>query len=169
MSSKSKLPESLPYLIGLGIVYFAAQLITGANYNIFRDEYYYIDCANHLALGYVDHPSFSIFILAIWKAVFGDSQLSIRIIPALLGASAVVMGGCIAAEMGGNKSAQIFSAIAVLCSPVFLGLGSTYSMNSFDIVFWAPMFYVLVKIINTENEKLWIGFGLVSGLGLMNK
>lgn len=166
---KSKFPESFLYLVGLGAVYFAVQLITGGNYNIFRDEYYYIDCAKHLAFGYVDHPSFSILILAIWKAVFGDSQLSVRIIPALLGASVVVMGGFIAAAMGGNKSAQIFSAIAVLCSPVFLGLGSTYSMNSFDLVFWAAMFYALVKIINTENEKLWVWFAIIAGLGLMNK
>src|SRR5205085_5454763 len=99
-----------------------------------------IDCAKHLAFGYVDHPSFSIVILAMWKAVFGTSQISIRIIPALLGGTAVIMGGFIAAEMGGNKNAQIFSAIAVLCSPVFIGFGSIYSMNVFDLVFWAVLF-----------------------------
>jgi 4-amino-4-deoxy-L-arabinose transferase-like glycosyltransferase len=167
--SKSKLPESFPILLALGGVYFAVQLITGGNYNIFRDEYYYIDCAKHLAFGYVDEPPFSIFILALWKAVFGDSQLSIRIIPALLGSVLVVMGGVIAASMGGNKTAQVFSALAVLCAPAYLGMGSIYSMNSFDVVFWAILFYVLIKIINTENEKLWLWFGIIAGFGLMNK
>jgi hypothetical protein len=161
--------KSFPVLTALGLIYFAIQLLTGGNYNIFRDEYYYIDCAKHLAFGYVDHPPFSIVILAAWKAIFSDSQLSIRIIPALLGGGTVVTGGFIAASMGGNKSAQILSAIAVLCSPVFLGLGSIYSMNSFDLLFWAAMFYVLIKIINTDNEKLWLWFGMIAGLGLMNK
>ena len=158
-----------PALAAIGLVYFAAQLITGGNYNIFRDEYYYIDCAKHLAFGYVDHPPFSIVTLAAWNAVFGDSEFSIRIIPALLGAAMVVMGGMIAASMGGGKNAQIISALSVLCSPVLLGLGGIYSMNSFDLLFWAALFYVLIKIINTDNEKLWIWFGVIAGLGLMNK
>ena len=53
-----KQPIIFPALAAIGLVYFAAQLITGGNYNIFRDEYYYIDCAKHLAFGYVDHPHF---------------------------------------------------------------------------------------------------------------
>jgi len=167
--TKSKLSESFPYLIAIGAVYLSVQIITGGNYPIFRDEYYYIDCAKHIAFGYVDHPSLSIAVLTIWKFIFGDSQFSIRIIPALLGALTIILGGFIASEMGGSKKAQIFTAISVLCSPAYLGLASIYSMNSFDLVFWALMFYGIIKIINTGNEKLWLWFGLIAGLGLMNK
>ena len=79
------------------------------------------------------------------------------------------MGGVIAASMGGRKSSQIIASISVLCSPVLLGLGGIYSMNSFDLLFWAALFYVLIKIINTGDGKLWIWFGVIAGLGLMNK
>ncbi len=42
-------------------------------------------------------------------------------------------------------------------------------MNSFDLVFWALLFLILLKIINTSNSKLWLLFGLIAGLGLLNK
>ena len=35
-------------------------------YGYFRDELYYLACSKHLAAGYVDHPPFSIFVLALW-------------------------------------------------------------------------------------------------------
>ncbi len=60
----------------------AAQLLlhlfTTGNYGVFRDEYYYLACADRPAWGYVDQPPFSIWVLAAWKAVFGDSIHSIR-------------------------------------------------------------------------------------------
>ncbi|HVN49544.1 MAG TPA: hypothetical protein VMU30_12085, partial [Bacteroidota bacterium] len=41
-------------------------------YGIFRDEFYYIACSNHLAWGYVDQPPFSIAVLWFSRLVFGD-------------------------------------------------------------------------------------------------
>ena len=39
---------------------FALLLAAGQQSGIFRDELYYIACANRLAWGYVDHPPLSI-------------------------------------------------------------------------------------------------------------
>jgi hypothetical protein len=39
---------------------------------VFIDEAYYLACADHLAAGYVDHPPFSIFVLAGVRGVAGD-------------------------------------------------------------------------------------------------
>src|SRR5262245_61555790 len=58
-------------------------------YGYFRDELYYLACANHPALGYVDHPPLSIFVLGIWRAIFGDSVAAIRLVPALAGAATI--------------------------------------------------------------------------------
>lgn len=169
MDNRTKLPESTLWLLAISAVYFTANLITGQNYPVFRDEFYYIDCAKHLSYGYVDEPPFSILVLSVWKAVFGISQLSLRVIPALLGSLLIFITGLLTREMGGNKTAQVISAVSVLCAPVYLALGGFYSMNAFDLVFWVLLFYLLVKIINTGERKLWLWFGVVAGLGLMNK
>ncbi|MBZ0202215.1 MAG: glycosyltransferase family 39 protein [Ignavibacteria bacterium] len=172
MSNSKKrriLPNSSAYLIGISLLYVFIQLITASNYPVFRDEFYYIDCANNLSFGYVDHPPLSIYILAIWKSIFGDSLISIRVLPALSGALLIFLCGMLTESLGGNRPAQILAAISVFCIPAYWVMNSFYSMNSFDILIWAAMFYLLIRIINTENEKLWVVFGIISGMGLMNK
>lgn len=112
----------VPYI--LAAFYIALQLITGGNYPIFRDEFYYIDCANHLSFGYVDHPPFSIFVLAVWEALFGDSQLSIRVIPAICGALLILLAARITSEMSGSKWAQVFTSTCVFAIPNYLGVSA---------------------------------------------
>ena len=54
------------------------QLATGWRYGLFRDEFYYLACASHLDCGYVDHPPFSIIVLAGVRALLGDSLVADR-------------------------------------------------------------------------------------------
>jgi hypothetical protein len=140
------------------------------SYGYFRDELYYIACSKHLAWGYVDQPPLSIFILAIVRFLFGDSLIAIRVVPAIAGASTVFLAGLMARQLGGGRFAQFLAAFAVLTSPVVLGNGGRYfSMNSFDLLFWALAGYIIILIVTKDNQKLWLLFGLVAGLGVMNK
>ena len=43
------------------------------------------------------------------------------------------------------------------------------TMNAFEPLFWMGCAYLLIRLIKTENEKLWIWFGVVAGFGLENK
>ena len=140
-----------------------------ANYGIFRDEFYYLACANRLDLGYVDQPPFSIYILAIIKFLFGDSLFVIRFLPAVLHGVIVYLTGLMSLKMGGGKTSVIISCIAVTLAPEILGNHTIYSMNSFDFLFWSLTAYILILIIQNEKKNLWILLGLVLGLGLLNK
>ena len=42
-------------------------------------------------------------------------------------------------------------------------------MNAFEPLFWMGCAYILIRIIKTGNEKLWLWFGLLAGIGLENK
>ncbi len=83
------------------LIHFAVN-ITGA-YGFFRDEFYYIACSDHLALGYVDHPPLSIYLLKISRLILGDSLVAIRFLPALAGALTVFFTGLIVKELGGTR------------------------------------------------------------------
>lgn len=144
-------------------------LATAAGYGIFRDEFYYIACSKRLALGYVDHPPLSIAFLAAWRAVFGDSMLSLRVPPSVAHAVVVLLFGFIARELGAQRFGRSLAALGAAIMPVYLGSMSFYSMNAFDTLFWALCIYILCRIINTGDVKLWLLFGLVAGLGLQNK
>lgn len=156
-------------LSGMGIIFFLFELITGLNYPIFRDEFYYLDCARHLAFGYVDQPPLSIFILSGWTLIFGDSQLSIRILPALCGVILILLGGKLAEEFRGSVYSQILAGLSIFIILAYNGMLSFYSMNSFDLVFWSLLFLIITKFLNTGNKNYFVFFGIIAGLGLMNK
>src|SRR5581483_4973677 len=52
---------------------------------------------------------------------------------------------------------------------MYLATASLMTMNVFEVWFWMGCVYVLIRIIQTGNSKLWIWFGVLAGLGLMNK
>ena len=139
------------------------------SYGIFRDELYYLACANRLDLGYVDHPPLSIWVLAVWKFIFGDSVFMIRMVPAVISSATVFMIGLFTVRLGGGKSAVIISTVTFMLSPIFLGMNTIYSMNTFDFFFWILSAYLFLRIIETENRNLWYTLGIVIGLGLLNK
>ena len=138
-------------------------------YGYFRDEFYYIACSEHLDWGYVDHPPFSIWVLAGVRAVLGDSIFAIRLLPVLAGGFTVFLSGWIARELGGGRFAQVLTAVAVVVAPNFLGAATLFSMNAFEQVFWPLGIYILIRIIKTGDSRLWVWFGVVAGIGLLNK
>jgi len=92
----------------------------------------------------------------------------LRLFPALAGALVVALTMLIVWRLGGDRYAQL-AGLAALVVPVYLGIDSILSMNCFEPLFWMGCVYVLIRIIQTGNSRLWVWFGVVAGLGLMNK
>lgn len=138
-------------------------------YDIFRDELYYIACSRHPALGYVDHPPLSIWILGFSRFHFGETLFAIRLLPALASGAVVWMSGLLAVRMGGGRTAVLFTALAVTLAPIFLAMHSIYSMNVFDHLFWVLGAYLIVRLLQKAEPRLWIFLGVVIGLGSLNK
>lgn len=168
-SGNFKFKDLTPTLI-IALGKLVLNMMFHGRYGYFRDELYYIACSKHLDWGYVDQPPLSIFILRISRWLFGDSLYGIRFTAALAGAVVVVLTGLMVRKLGGGRFAQLFAALAAALSPVILGNGARYfSMNAFDLLFWALAGYIVISIIRDANPKLWVLFGVIAGLGLMNK
>lgn len=155
----------------LALLAFLLHVIANALgfYDYFRDEFYYIACSEHLAWGYVDHPPLSIFLLWITQLLLGDSLFALRLLPALASAGLVFLTGTITRELGGNSRSQFIASLAVLIAPIYLILCDFYSMNAFEPLFWMGAVLTFIRIVKTENLKLWLVFGAIAGLGLQNK
>lgn len=158
---------TIPILIAL--LQFIIQVMFHGSYGYFRDELYYIACSNHLAFGYVDEPPLSIAILALNRWILGDSLQALRLLPSLAGAGVVLLAASMARRMGGGRFAQGMAALSVVVAHVLIGNGRYYSMNAFDVFFWALVGYIVVKILTEDKPGLWIAFGIIAGLGLLNK
>ncbi|HEY9045398.1 MAG TPA: glycosyltransferase family 39 protein [Ohtaekwangia sp.] len=158
-------------IVASALFVFLLHLIVNLNggYGFFRDELYYIACSDHLAWGYVDQPPFSIFLLKIWRLLFGDSLVSIRMIPALAHTGTVVLAGLLTRQMGGKAFAVFLACWCVVFSLIHLGMSGVYSMNAIDIFLWTLAMYFVLKLIHTPRPGYWIALGAVLGVGLLNK
>jgi 4-amino-4-deoxy-L-arabinose transferase-like glycosyltransferase len=167
-SSKSRWPDFVPIALvsGLNLV---LHLVAIRGFGFFRDELYYIACSDHLAWGFVDQPPLSILVLKMVRLLFGDSPVAVRILPALGGAAFVLLTGLIARELGGKRFALLLASAAGFAPVGNLFQFHVYSMNFLDLIFWQVCVLILIRLVKTENPKLWVPFGIVLGMGLQNK
>ena len=161
-------------LLLIALVQFLLHLWVNVHDNFFRDELYYLAAAQHLSLGYVEYPPFVALAVAFARAVFGDSVVAIRLLPAIAGASIVLLTADMVAVLGGGLAAQALAAIAIAVGPVFIGSSGLMSMDPFDQLWWTLAAWVLVRLIKSDllgksQPRLWLVFGIVAGIGLLTK
>ena len=162
-------PRWPPSVVAIAASAALLHLMTTDVYGLFRDEYYYLACADHLDWGYVDHPPLSILVLWAVRGLLGDSIWALRIVPALAGSAVVLTTARLVREMDGAVFAQCVAALSVAVAPVYLALTGYYSMNCFDVLCWALLALVVARIVKTDEPRLWLAFGAIAGLGLLNK
>src|SRR5262245_64897723 len=93
------------------VLYIAAaklafHLVTASRYGIFRDELYYLACAEHLDWGYVDQPP--LIALVTWFAtrVLGISLFVFGFLLARRGGGLVGLTGSLGKDLAGGRAAQ---------------------------------------------------------------
>jgi hypothetical protein len=169
MSRRGILTTTIGIPLAFAGLKLVLQAIAIANYGYFRDELYYIACSKHLAWGYVDQPPFSIVLLAVIRAVFGDSIVALRLLPAMAGASTVFLVGLLARDLGGGRFSQAIACLCAVLSPVWLAVDHFYSMNTFDTLFWTFAAWLLLRALDDGRVSRWGALGVVMGVGLLNK
>jgi len=143
-------------------------LFNGA-YGYFRDELYYAACGQHLAWGYIDQAPLIAVVARLSRALFGDSLHSLRFFPALASGTQILITGWIVRELGGRRYSQILACTAMLVCPIFLTMDNFLSMNAFEPIFWMLCVGISLRIIRAGEQRLWLLFGLVAGIGILNK
>jgi len=153
--------------IAAGLV--VLELAVAGRYGFHRDELYFLACARHLDWGYVDQPPLVPAMARLATAVLGPSVVGIRMLPALAGGAAVVFTALTARELGGGRRAQVLAALAAATSPEVLAAFHLLSTIAFDLFFWSAITLLVVRLLRTQDDRLWLAVGAVAGLGLMNK
>jgi 4-amino-4-deoxy-L-arabinose transferase-like glycosyltransferase len=164
-------PLAWRWLLGLAALDLTLLLLASGPfaYGYVTDEFYYLDSLDRMAWGYVDHPPLSVAALWLVRETLGDSLLAIRVLPSLMGSATVLLAGAMARELGGGRAAQALAALATLVCPLLLGMSSFHSMNALDLAVWALAVWLLLRILNGGDARLWLALGALLGLGLLNK
>jgi 4-amino-4-deoxy-L-arabinose transferase-like glycosyltransferase len=157
-------------LVGyIALVRLVLYLVAASHYGYFRDELYYLACGEHPAWGYMDQPPMIAWMAWLLEHTIGTSLYAIRLLPMLADVGAITLTAHLTHKLGGRRWAMFFSALAVLVTPIFLMLSHLFTMNAFDPLLWTLLAWLIVKLIQTGNQKLWLWIGGLVGVTLLNK
>jgi len=141
--------------------------LSGA-YGFHGDEMYYIVAGQHPAFGYVDQPPLTPLLSAASVALLGVSPTAVRVLPALEMALVVILVALMARDLGGSRRAQVLAAVTAALSG-YLGAGHLDTTTEPDLLAWAVILWLLVKLLAGADRRLWLAVGIVAGIALENK
>src|SRR3954470_13698147 len=156
-----------PAVLGAGVMVVGLLAVSG-DYGFHGDEMYYVVAGRHPAFGYVDQPPLTPLLSAASAAVLGVSPMAVRVLPALEMASVVIIVGFITRDLGGSRRAQVLAAVTAGVSG-YLAAGHLDSTTEPDLLAWAAVIWLLVRILAGGDPRLWIAVGVSAGIGLQNK
>ncbi|MQA99752.1 MAG: hypothetical protein GEU78_05590 [Actinobacteria bacterium] len=108
--------------------------------------------------------------LVAWlTGVFDHSLFTLRLLPAISIGGLIALAGAFARRFGGRTFAQALAALATGAAGIFLALGHLLSTTTFDVLVSALLIYLVLRVIQTGEQRLWLLAGAVAGIGLLNK
>jgi 4-amino-4-deoxy-L-arabinose transferase-like glycosyltransferase len=159
-------------LVALGAIAVAVaalHIATNGRFGFHRDELQVLDDARHLDWGFVAYPPLTPFIERIALGLFGPSLIGLRMFSVLARASAIVLTGLMARELGATRLAQVASALAVVVAPLALFEGTEFQYTSFDYLWCVLVACFLIRLLRSESPRWWLAIGVAIGVGLLTK
>jgi 4-amino-4-deoxy-L-arabinose transferase-like glycosyltransferase len=150
-----------------GLMFVGLMALSGA-YGFHGDEMYFVVAGQHPAFGYVDQPPLTPLLSAASVALFGTSPTAVRLLPAFEMGLIVVLIALIVRDLGGTRRAQTLAAITAALSG-YLGAGHLDTTTEPDLLAWAIILWLLVKLLAGGDRRLWLVVGVSAGIGLENK
>ena len=164
----SKFLKKYGILVLLILIKFVMQFIViNPVYELHRDEFLHLDQAFHPAAGFISVPPLISWV-SIMINLLGGNIFWIRFFPALFGALTLIAIWLIVEELGGGLFAKLLSG-SVFVFSVFARVNLLYQPNSFDILVWTVIFYLLVRYIKDSKPNWLYYIAIVSVLGFYNK
>src|SRR5215470_6448662 len=164
MRLKQFVKSDLAVLILLALASVAIHTATNGKYGFHRDELQTLDDARHLDWGFVAYPPITPLIGRLELVLFGTSLVGFRAFGAVC--AIMVLTGLIARELGASRHIQILAAVAAGISPVSLIQGGVLQYVSLDYLWGVGVFYLLVRLLKSEDPRWWVAIGGVLGLGM---
>jgi 4-amino-4-deoxy-L-arabinose transferase-like glycosyltransferase len=152
-------------VIALFLLLLALRAVTAARLQLFGDEAFYWLCAQHPALGYVDHPFVTALSVRLGTLLLGDSPFGLRLLFLACGALLPWAVLALARPIVGGRDAWL-AAGASLVVPIFALAGSV-AVPDAPLLLLAPCTALcLERALRTGRLFAWLGTGAATALGL---
>lgn len=123
----------------------------------------------HLEWGSADQPPLAPALAGLMDLIAPGNVLVLRLPVIAAAAAAVVVAAVIARELGGDRRAQLLTALAQ-ATGLFTSLtGHWTTPYGFESLEWLTLFWLLTRWLRTREDKLLLALGVVAGVALMTK
>jgi hypothetical protein len=156
----------IAYALALGTV--VLHVAFSHRFGYYRDELYFIDCAKHLAWGYVDQPPLVPFLTWL-TAPLGYPVWGLRFFPGVLAGVTVLFGCAIARELRGGAFAQTLTGLTIVFAPGLIGIAYGLSTEILSPAAWTALIYLTIRLVKTQNTRLYVAISLLLILALYAK
>lgn len=144
------------------------KVIFMAYLNLIPEEAYYWNYAQHLDIGYLDHPPMVAWLIWLSTSLLDKSEFSVRL-PAYL-CWFVAMFFMVRLTLNlFDRSAAYRTALLLAVLPIYFGLGFFMTPDAPLIAAWAASLYFLERALVAQDRRAWWWLGVCLGLGLLSK
>lgn len=153
------------------VIFLAAinlfKLLVARYFPLIGDEAFYWVWGQHLDLSYISHPPMIAYVNFILSAIFGNSEIAIRLTAILIVFLISILIYLTVKELFDKKAATTAAVIFNLV-PTFFGGGMFLVPQMLLFLFWTLSFYLLVLIVKRQQPHYWYLLGISAGLGLLS-
>jgi dolichol-phosphate mannosyltransferase len=152
----------------LTIVYLlAVRLVYVGQLELTPQESYYWNFAQHLDLGYLDHPPMVAWLIAA-ATLPGNAEWLVRLPAIVCSLVTVAFVAALGLELAGAGNAFRTALLAAVL-PYFFGVGVLVTPDAPLTAAWAAALYFLSRALLRTQRQAWIGAGIAIGLGMLSK
>jgi hypothetical protein len=156
-------------VIAIAAAFAAGHILTNGRYGFHRDELQFLSDARHLDGGFVAYPPLTPFIERVSLALFGMSLTGLRLFSVIGQAVVILVSGLMARDLGGNRLAQVATAVTVGLSGLPLFEATEFQYTTFSFLWWVLACWFVIRLLKSDHPRWWIAIGAAIGLGLLTK
>jgi len=154
--------------IGVVAIAVALRVVYAGQVELLPEEAYYWNYAQHLDIGYLDHPPMIAWLIAAGSAIFGPGEFGVRAGALASGVVVALFMHRVTRHLFGGASALVAAAL-VQTLPFFFLAGMLMTPDAPLTAAWAASLYFLERALIAERRWAWWPLGLCFGLGLLSK
>lgn len=154
-------------LLVLALAAVALRLAPAALIHLTEDEAYYRLWAQHLQLGYYDHPPMIAWWIWLGERLAGDTPLGIRLLPTLSAGLTTWLVGDLARRLGAGEGTALRAALWWNAT-LTVALGGMLAIpDSPTCLFWILTLWCLAR--TPGRPAWWLAAGAAAGLATLSK
>lgn len=167
---KNKKTDILLLFVGIA-VFLAITIANAPRASIWFDEAFgaylvqfsFWDIAKYTAADV--HPPLYYWLLKIWTGMFGISEMAIRSLSILFGASTITAVFLLARKLFGRRVAWV-SLVFLALSPMLIRYSDEGRMYTMAALIVIVATHVLLKALETKKKSLWVWYAVLVSLGM---